>query len=345
MVSGSRSHAVRPGTLYRIVGSGTASIDRLEVAVKVILAGAVVVRRDQQQAVGARRVFAACDSSIVSRVEFEPVPAMTGTRLFAACTTSSMTRTCSSLVTRRRFARRPDGDQPVDARRDLLVDQAAQRLFVDRVAAEGRDERGDGPLKHRLRISHRSGAGGRARGENRRMTYRYRLLGLLGSAVLGLAACGGSATTADGGGGGAAGGSGGGSTGSAGTGGGIPGFITGTVDGVVVRAESEPKAGIQGVADGQIWVVAGTAPTSWNLYVQNQVGMHDCAAGWVALFDNNGNPRSDQAAGSCSVNVTSAAPAIGDVIQGTFTATLKSTTPARTVTVTDGAFRVVRTNP
>ena len=33
------------------------------------------------------------------------------------------------------------------------------------------------------------------------------------------------------------------------------------------------------------------------------------------------------------------------VIQGTFTATLKSMVPARTVTVTDGAFRVVRTNP
>ena len=97
--------------------------------------------------------------------------------------------------------------------------------------------------------------------------------------------------------------------------------------------------------DGQIWVVAGTAPTAWNVYVQNQVGMHDCGSGWVALFDNNGNPRSDQGGGSCSVNVTSAAPNIGDVIEGTFTATLKSMTPPRTVTVTDGAFRVVRTDP
>lgn len=137
----------------------------------------------------------------------------------------------------------------------------------------------------------------------------------------------------------------GGSTGSAGTGGGGSGFITGAVDGVVVRAESAPKAGVQGVTDGQIWVVAGMAPAAWNLYVRNQVGMHDCSMGWVGLFDNNGNPRSDQGGGSCSVNVTSAAPAIGDVIEGTFTATLKSTTPARTVTVTGGAFRVVRTDP
>ena len=184
------------------------------------------------------------------------------------------------------------------------------------------------------------------------MTYRYRLLGLAGAALLGLAACGSDGGAAADGGGGAAGGDAGsgggnvgsgGSTGSAGTGGGAPGFITGTVDGVVVRAESEPKAGVQGVSDGQIWVVAGMAPTAWNLYVMNQVGMHDCGMGWVGLFDNNGNPRSEQ--GSCSVNVTSAAPSVGDVIQGTFTATLKSTTPARTVTVTDGAFRVVRTNP
>jgi len=169
---------------------------------------------------------------------------------------------------------------------------------------------------------------------------------------LGLAACGSDGGIAADGGGGAAGGNAGsgggglgGGTGSAGMGGGAPGFITGTVDGVIVRAESEPKAGVQGVADGQIWVVAGMAPTSWNLYVLNQVGMHDCGMGWVGLFDNNGNPRSDLGGGSCSVNVTSAAPAIGDVIQGTFTATLKSTTPARTVAVTDGAFRVVRTNP
>jgi hypothetical protein len=187
------------------------------------------------------------------------------------------------------------------------------------------------------------------------MTYRCRLLGLVGSALLGLAACGSDGgAAADGGGGGGAGGNAGngggglgGSTGSAGTGGGAPGFITGTVDGVVVRAEVDPKAGVQGVVGGRIWVVAGTNATSsqgWNVYVQNHVGMHDCGQGWVGLFDGNGDPRSDEG-GGCSVNVTAAAPAIGDVIEGTFSASLKSTTPARSVTVTDGAFRVVRTHP
>jgi hypothetical protein len=176
------------------------------------------------------------------------------------------------------------------------------------------------------------------------MTYRYRLLGLVGSALMGLvAACGSDGGVAADGGGGAAGGN-AGSGGGAGGGSGGTGFITGTVDGVVVRAEAEPKAGVQGVSDGQIWVVAGMSPTAWNLYVLNQVGTHDCSMGWVALFDDNGNPRSDLG-GSCSVNVTSAAPAIGDVVAGTFTATLKSMTPARTVSVTDGAFRIVRTNP
>jgi hypothetical protein len=183
------------------------------------------------------------------------------------------------------------------------------------------------------------------------MAYRHRLLGLVGSIALSLAACGSdSGAAADGGGGAAGGGAGSGgglagSTGSAGTGGGAPGFITGTVDGVVVRAETDLKAGVQGTVDGQMWIVGGVAPTSWNLYVANQVGMHDCSMGWVALFDGNGNPRSDQPGGSCSVNVTSVAPNIGDVVAGTFTATLTSMTPARTVTVTDGAFRVVRTNP
>ena len=143
------------------------------------------------------------------------------------------------------------------------------------------------------------------------------------------------------------GGPGGGSTGGSGAGGGAPGFITGTVDGVVIRADFDPKAGVQGVVDGRIWVVAGTnAATTrgWNVYVQNHVGAHDCGQGWVGLFDGNGDPRSDQG-GGCSVNVTAAAPAIGDVIEGTFAATLISTMPARTVTVTDGAFHVVRTNP
>ena len=188
------------------------------------------------------------------------------------------------------------------------------------------------------------------------MSCRHRLPGLVGWALLGLAACGSDGgAVADGGGGaaggnaGSGGGTGGGSAGSGntGTGGGVPGFITGTVDGVVVRADFDPKAGVQGVLGGRIWMVAGTnAATTreWNVYVQNHVGMHDCGQGWVGLFDGNGDPRSDQG-GSCSVDVTAAAPAIGDVIEGTFTATLKSTMPARTVTVTDGAFRVVRTNP
>jgi hypothetical protein len=200
----------------------------------------------------------------------------------------------------------------------------------------------------------------------------HRLLGLLGSLVLGLAACGGGGgdgapdggggggsagsgggSAGSGGGGGSAGsgggsaGSGGGSAGSGGTGGGAPGFITGTVDGVVIRADFDPKAGVMGVLDGRIWMTAGTNATvsrGWNVYAQNQVGMHDCGQGWVGLFDGNGDPRSDQG-GNCSINVTSAAPAIGDVIEGTFTATLKSTMPARTVTVTDGAFHIVRTHP
>jgi hypothetical protein len=173
-------------------------------------------------------------------------------------------------------------------------------------------------------------------------------------------ACGGGGAATDGGGsagatagsgggsaGGGSGGAGGSSSGGSGAGGAVAGYITGTVDGVVYRAEFDPKAGVQGVLGGRIWMTAGTnamVTRGWNVYAQNQVGMHDCSQGWVGLFDGNGDPRSDMG-GSCNVDVTSAAPEIGDVIAGTFTATLTSMTPPRTVTVTDGAFRVVRTNP
>jgi hypothetical protein len=173
-----------------------------------------------------------------------------------------------------------------------------------------------------------------------------RLPGLVGLVVLGLGACGGgSGGRVDGGGGGAGGGGGGsgGPGGGSGAGGGATGYVTGTVDGIVHRGDEEPEAGVQGLADGQIWIVAGAPPNAWTIYIENQVGTHECSAGGlVMLWDDVGTARSDQG-GGCTVNVTSAAPSIGNIVEGTFTATLKDV--SRTLTVTGGAFRVVRTNP
>ena len=47
--------------------------------------------------------------------------------------------------------------------------------------------------------------------------------------------------------------------------------------------------------------------------------------------------------GSCSITVTHAAPALGDLLEGTFSATLKtSASTAETAVVTNGAFHVTR---
>jgi len=123
-------------------------------------------------------------------------------------------------------------------------------------------------------------------------------------------------------------------------------FIVADVDGVTVRGEFEPMAGTNGLADGEIWLNAGTTSNlnGWLLYIQNSVGTSACLPNWIALFEG-ATKRTDNPGGSCSVTVTAAAPALGDVIEGTFTATLATTaTPPTTVTVTNGAFHVTRTN-
>ena len=114
---------------------------------------------------------------------------------------------------------------------------------------------------------------------------------------------------------------------------------------MTVRVEAELKSGTVGLAAGQIWVNAGPLGASaWNLYISNSVGVSACRPDWIALFDapGGGDLRSD-AGGSCSVTVTAAAPALGDVIEGTFSATLKTmTSNPRTAVVTNGAFHVTR---
>ena len=124
-------------------------------------------------------------------------------------------------------------------------------------------------------------------------------------------------------------------------------FITGDVDGVTVRVESDLMAGTAGLAAGQIWVNGGPlSGTAWNVWFINSVGTSACPPGWIAVFDppgGGGTLRSD-AGGTCAVTVTKAAVALGDVVEGTFTATLKTEPPSdpRTATVTNGAFHVTR---
>jgi hypothetical protein len=125
------------------------------------------------------------------------------------------------------------------------------------------------------------------------------------------------------------------------------GFVTAEVDGVMVRVEIDVKSGTSGVGPGRIWITAGTTSTNaWNLYIANSVGTSTCPPDWVGQFEDTGDLlRSED--GSCSVTVTAAAPAVGDVIEGTFTATLKTMAPEtpRTAVVTNGAFHATRNFP
>ncbi len=123
------------------------------------------------------------------------------------------------------------------------------------------------------------------------------------------------------------------------------GYITGDVNGTTVRAELMPSAGISGVADGLIWLNAGTTSVGlgWTLYVDNSVGTTTDGANWIALFQTGNTLRSDSEGGTSTVTVTTAAPALGDIVEGTFTATVAATgTNPETGVVTNGAFHVQR---
>jgi len=108
-----------------------------------------------------------------------------------------------------------------------------------------------------------------------------------------------------------------------------------------------PQAGLQGLADGMIWMTAGTTSTTrgWTVYIPNSVGTHACVGQtWIMLLDT-ASGRTDADGAGCSVTVTRAAPTLGDVIEGTFTATLGSlTTATPLVAVTNGAFHVTRSH-
>jgi len=126
-------------------------------------------------------------------------------------------------------------------------------------------------------------------------------------------------------------------------------FITADLDGVRFRAAFEPSARVGGFDGAEISLDAGKTSLldGWNLSVPNRVGTTTCPPSWMALFQLNAPiVCSDGPAASCSVTVTAAAPALGDVFEGTFTATLSpfgaDPSTARMTVVTNGAFHVTR---
>ena len=96
---GAAGHVVQEHRQVDLLG------DRAEMAVQAFLRRLVVVGDDRQRHVGADGLGVRRVSSIASAVEFEPVPAMTGTRFATSSTAVRMSRQCSSRST--------VGDSPV----------------------------------------------------------------------------------------------------------------------------------------------------------------------------------------------------------------------------------------
>ena len=133
---------------------------------------------------------------------------------------------------------------------------------------------------------------------------------------------------------------------SATTDGAIPtgGFITAEVDGVTIRAETKAVSyWWSGLQQGWIEADAENAEWQWVLILRNTTGSAAC--GYIVLqpvdtptmaFASYG------ADGACAVTLTAAAPDVGDVIEGTFTATLDQVSGQMLKQVTGGSFRVPR---
>jgi hypothetical protein len=121
------------------------------------------------------------------------------------------------------------------------------------------------------------------------------------------------------------------------------GFITGDVDGVRVRGETQAVSyWWSGLLDGWLAAEGSTAEWTWMLIVKNLAGPAACS---YAMLTPPGDPTKTFASyvepdGRCDVTVTAAAPNVGDNLEGTFTATLVRGTMAKVVT--NGAFRLPR---
>lgn len=125
------------------------------------------------------------------------------------------------------------------------------------------------------------------------------------------------------------------------------GFITGDVDGVTIRAEMRAVSyWWSGIQDGWLGAEAQNAEWQWSLVLPNATGpLAACSGGYVVLQTAGSGTMafgSFGADGACAADVTAAAPDVGDVFEGMFTATLDQVSGAMLKQVTNGAFRVPR---
>jgi hypothetical protein len=124
---------------------------------------------------------------------------------------------------------------------------------------------------------------------------------------------------------------------------GAGGFITGDVDGVTVRGETQAVSyWYQGLLEGWLLAEGSTAEWTWMLLINNRTGPGACSYGLLAPAGDTTRAFASYVLpdGRCDVTVTATAPNVGDNLEGTFTATLKRGTTVKVVT--NGAFRVPR---
>ena len=96
-----------------------------------------------------------------------------------------------------------------------------------------------------------------------------------------------------------------------------------------------------------IKIEARSSEWNWTLSTENKISApNTCNAGSITLFRRVGSTigyTSFLGGGSCCVQVTRAAPAVGDVLEGTFSGTLVVFGDSTmTATITNGRFRVPR---
>ena len=149
------------------------------------------------------------------------------------------------------------------------------------------------------------------------------------------------ASTGSGGGGSGGGGSGGGAGGASGY------FITADVDGATMRGETNVRAyWFQGLQPGYLSLTASGTGWSWTLVFVNMTGTPACGTASVQLsYDDAsmGSYGTFHAGDTCAFTVSSAAPTVGDVLEGTFSAMMSgSPTNHPNRVATSGAFRVPR---
>ena len=125
------------------------------------------------------------------------------------------------------------------------------------------------------------------------------------------------------------------------------GFVTGDVDGVTLRTGRHAVAyWFSGIQEGFLGVEAQEEQWQWVLVIRNAVGRRTCPAdGYIVLqpVDSAAMARATYAAGgTCAFEITRAA-GVGEVLEGTFTATIARVVGSKTpMTVTNGAFHVPR---